>query len=258
MADDANDNGDPHINTVDGLHYDFQSAGEFVALRGPNGMEIQTRHTPVSTAGPLADNYSGLPVGVSVNTALAARVGKHRVSYQMKTSGNSASSGLELRVDGVVATPTADGLDLGSGGRVATAPGGGIQIDFPDGTTMVATPNWWAWGNVWYLNIDIFHTTAREGIMGARSKGSWLPKLSDGSALGAMPAAMHDRYVELYVKFAGSWRVNNDTSLFDYAPDTSTKTFTFKEWPKENRTLCHWQWAGGEASRTQRCDAALP
>jgi hypothetical protein len=45
---------------------------------------------------------------------------------------------------------------------------------------------------------------------------------------------MHDRYVELYMKFADSWRVNNDTSLFDYAPDTSTRTFTFKEWPKED------------------------
>lgn len=234
LANDANDNGDPHINTVDGLHYDFQSAGEFVALRGSDGMEIQTRHTPVSTAGPLADNYSGLPVGVSVNTAVAARVGKHRVTYQMKNNTNSASSGLELRMDSMVVTPTADGFDLGSGGRVAAAPGGGIQIDFPDGTTMVATPNWWAWSNVWYLNIDVFHTTAREGIMGARAKGSWLPKLSDGSVLGAMPAAMHDRYVELYEKFADSWRVSNDTSLFDYAPDTSTRTFTFKEWPKEN------------------------
>jgi hypothetical protein len=87
---------------------------------------------------------------------------------------------------------------------------------------------------VWYLDVSVFHTSAIDGVMGARYKGSWLPRLSDGSALGAMPTAMHDRYVELYVKFADSWRVNNDTSLFDYAPDTSTNTFTFKEWPKEN------------------------
>lgn len=233
LTNDTNDQGDPHINAVGGLHYDFQSAGEFVALRG-TGMEIQTRQTPVSTAAPIADSYSGLPVGVSVNTAVAARVGKHSVTYQMKDNANSVASGLELKVDHVVATATADGFDLGSGGRVAAAPGGGIQIDFPDGTTLIATPNWWAGNNVWYLNLDVFHTTAREGIMGARYKGSWLPRLSDGSALGAMPAAMHDRYVELYVKFADSWRVNDETSLFDYALDTSTKTFTFKEWPKED------------------------
>jgi subtilisin family serine protease len=226
--------GDPHITTVDGLHYDFQSAGEFVALRGAGGMEIQVRQTPVSTANAITDGYSGLTSGVSINTAVAARVGTHRVSYQMKTNGNSASSGLELKVDGVVVTPMADGLDLGAGGRVVSAPGGGIQIDFPEQTTLVVTPYWWGWNNVWYLDVTVLHTSATEGIMGARYKGSWLPRLANGSVLGAMPAAMHDRYVDMYVKFADSWRVNNDTSLFDYAPDTSTKTFTFKEWPKEN------------------------
>jgi hypothetical protein len=152
----------------------------------------------------------------------------------MKTNGNSASSGLELKVDHVVATPTVDGIDLGAGGRVVSAPGGGIQIDFPEQTTLVVTPYWWGWNNVWYLDVTVLHTSATEGIMGARYKGSWLPRLANGSALGAMPAAMHDRYVDMYAKFADSWRVNNDTSLFDYAPDTSTKTFTFKEWPKEN------------------------
>ncbi|MEQ1917326.1 MAG: cadherin domain-containing protein, partial [Gallionella sp.] len=57
---DARAVGDPHLITVDGLHYDFQSAGEFVALRGRNGLEIQTRHTPVSTASAISDPYSGL------------------------------------------------------------------------------------------------------------------------------------------------------------------------------------------------------
>src|SRR5215472_14247949 len=40
--------GDPHITTVDGIHYDFQGAGEFTALRG-KGLEIQTRQTPIAT-----------------------------------------------------------------------------------------------------------------------------------------------------------------------------------------------------------------
>ena len=40
--------GDPHIRTVDGVNYDFQSAGEFVLLRDEN-LEIQTRQIPVAT-----------------------------------------------------------------------------------------------------------------------------------------------------------------------------------------------------------------
>ena len=225
--------GDPHMTTVDGLNYDFQGAGEFVALRGTNGMEIQLRQTPVSTAGTLTDGYSGLSVGVSINTAVAARVGSHRVTFQPNISGNAASGGLELRVDRVVTTLPANGLDLGSGGRVTSSPGGGIQIDFPDGTTMIATPGWWVAHNVWYLNVSVLHTSAYDGLMGARTQGSWLPRLSDGSSLGARPVALPDRYADLYVKFADSWRVNNETSLFDYARNKSTKTFTFAAWPKE-------------------------
>jgi hypothetical protein len=227
LGDDATDNGDPHINTVDRLHYDFQSAGEFVALRGKNGMEIQVRQTPVSTATPLTDPLSGLTSGVSVNTALAMRVGKHRVTYQAE---NGAPV---LRVDGAVTTLPTDGVDLGDGGRVLPQ-GGGIKVDFPDGTTLLATASPWAYYNVWWVNFSVHHTTAREGIMGARKNGSWLPRLSDGSAFGAMPAAMHDRYVELYVKFADSWRVNEKTSLFDYAEGTSTATYTNKDWPTES------------------------
>ena len=233
LTNDLADNGDPHITTVNGLHYDFQSAGEFVALRGANGMEIQTRQTPVSTAAPITDSYSGLTSGVSVNTAVAARVGNHRVTLQPNISGLPVASGLELRVDGVVTTLPADGLNLGSGGRVLRLTGGAMQVDFPDSTTMIVTPGFWAPHNVWYLNLDVYHTPARSGLMGALVKGSWLPRLSNGTSLGSRPAALHDRYVELYEKFADSWRVNNKSSLFDYAPDTSTKTFTFDFWPRE-------------------------
>ena len=219
--------GDPHITAVDGLHYDFQSAGEFVALRGRNGMELQLRMTPVSTATPLTDPNSGLTSGVSVNTGLAARVGDHRVTYQAEGSNAPV-----LRVDGVVTTLPAGGLDLG-GGRLMPQ-GNGIQIDFPDQTSVTVSSSLWSYYNVWWLHVSVFHTPAYEGIMGARKNGSWLPRLSDGSAFGAMPAAMHDRYVELYVKFADSWRVTDETSLFDYAEGTSTATYTNKAWPTEN------------------------
>ena len=39
----AANEGDPHMTTVDGVHYDFQSAGEFTVLRDGGGMEFQTR-----------------------------------------------------------------------------------------------------------------------------------------------------------------------------------------------------------------------
>ena len=225
--------GDPHITTVDGLHYDFQGAGEFVALRNSSGMEIQLRMAAVPTAPPLPDPYTGLTSGVSVNTAVAARVGRHRVSYQPANGPNAVAGTFVLRVDGVVTALPADGIDLGDGGRVLPQ-AGGIQIDFPDQTTLMVNTSSWPFYGAHWLHVNVFHTSAYEGIMGARSKGSWLPRLSDGSAFGVVPAPLHERYLELYVKFADSWRVNDQTSLFDYAEGTSTATFTNKAWPTEN------------------------
>lgn len=228
-------NGDPHLTTVDGVHYDFQSAGEFVALRDGDGMEIQTRQTPVSTASAVADPYTGLTSGVSLNTGVAARVGKHRVSFQFDPQAERPADGLRLRVDGVVTKLSPRGMSLGPGGRVSPSAGSGIRIDFPNGTVLVVTPNWWAPQHRWYLNLDVFHTPARMGIMGVIAPHGWLPALPDGGSLGTKPTTAHQRYVALYQKFADAWRVTDATSLFDYGPGASTATFTNPSWPPETK-----------------------
>lgn len=247
--------GDTHITTVDGVKYDFQAVGEFVVLLGDN-LEIQARQTAVATNGRGTDPYSGLSTCVSVNTAVAARVGKHRVTYQPNINGKPDPSGMQLRVDGQLTELGDNGLDLGSGGRVMKSPAGGgaIEIDFPDGTSLIVTPGWWSPYNQWYLNVSVNNTTARKGISGVIATNndtsglvvshippktkSWLPALPDGLSLGPMPQSLHDRFVTLYQKFADAWRVTDQTSLFDYAPGTSTATFTNKNWPSENAQSC--------------------
>jgi subtilisin family serine protease len=102
---DGQNDGDPHLTTVDGTHYDFQGAGEFVTLRDADGMEIQTRQSPIATTfNPGPDSHDGLATCVSLNTAAAARVGKHRVTYEPNLSGVPDPNGLQLRVDGVLKT----------------------------------------------------------------------------------------------------------------------------------------------------------
>ena len=231
----AANEGDPHLTTVDGVHYDFQSAGEFVSLRG-DGLEIQTRQTAIATSffpGPNA--YTGLATCVSLNTAVAARVGSRRVTYQPNISGVPDPSGLHLRIDGVLTTLGAVGIDLDSGGRIdETAADGGIQITFPNGTRLVVTPGWWASQGKWYLNVNAYDTTASEGILGALAPDSWLPALPDGTSLGPRPSALPARYTALYETFADAWRVSDATSLFDYAPGTSTADFTLASWPRDD------------------------
>jgi hypothetical protein len=236
---DGADNGDPHIHAVSGENYDFQSAGEFTLLRDGD-MEIQARQTPVPSAPPIPNAHTGLTSCVSVNTAIAARVSGHRVTYQPSLTGKASPEGMEVRVDGnLVDLDAVQSVPLGGGARVARASGGGIEIDFADGTTLLAVPGWWGWQNVWYVNVNILNTPATEGIMGFIPSGSWLPTLPDGSSMGPRPASLADRYDALNRKFADAWRVTKSTSLFDYAPGMGTEDFTNRAWPVEDATNCN-------------------
>jgi len=228
---DGSYSGDPHTRTVNGVSYDFQAVGEFTLLRDGTRMEVQTRQSPVATANPHTDGYSGLKTCVSVNTAVAARFGKYRIALQ---PGREAKQ-LQFYVNGKAANLTIEGMDLGSH-RVAgfNANGEmGLRAELEDGTVLIVTPAFWNAHNIWYMNVSVNNTGADEGIMGVVPKDSWLPRLRNGQSLGPKPASLQDRYTVLYKKFADSWRVTDQNSLFVYASGTSTKTFTDKDWPAD-------------------------
>jgi hypothetical protein len=232
------DRGDPHIATTNGIDYDFHAAGEFTALRNSaTGFELQTRQTPVVTGFRAGANpHTGLDGCVSVNTAAAVQFGKHRITYQPGDVGGRER--MVLRVDGRPARLPAGGLAIG-GGRIATAASGtGVDVRAPDGSRVILTPLFWGGQGVWYLNVDVMKTPAREGIMGHVRKGDWLPLAPDGNSFGAAPGPLADRHVLLNEKFADAWRVQAASSLFDYAPGTSTATYTDRNWPAAPGGAC--------------------
>lgn len=230
MPDDGSDVGDPHIRTVDGKSYDFQAVGEFTLLRDRDGLEIQTRQTPLETANPITDNNTGLTSSVSVNTAVAARVGSHKISYQ--PNGVGANSQLQFFLDGKPSDLSARGIDL-DGNRVSSFDANGemgLRVDYAHGAVLIATPRFW---NLWFLDIWVSHTHADEGLMGSIPEETWLPTLPSGATVGLMPESLLLRYITLYKTFADAWRVTNKSSLFTYTRGTSTETFTDKDWPAQ-------------------------
>ncbi|MFD0724633.1 S8 family peptidase [Lysobacter brunescens] len=217
---DGYNDGDPHIRTVNGLYYDFQTGGEFVALRG-QGMEFQTRQRPVDS----------LP-WVSVNTAVAARVGKHRVTWQPGTGFTPDPSGLQLRIDGAVTSLPAGGIAL-DGGKVSPQGSTGIVIDFPDGTKMTANAHFWSYGNVWYLNVRAYNTQATDGIMGVLKPGEWSSagfsdKWRVSKRIGTRSLTTARTTTRAIAQEEG---VNE--SLFDYDQDLGPEKFVSEPYPTD-------------------------
>lgn len=234
-----NTEGDPHIRTVDGKRFDFQAAGEFTLLRGED-MELQARQTPVPTAAPLTDPNTGLAACVSVNSAVALRAGRNRITYQPNLSKRSeVDGGLILRIDGKPVDLASAPFDLPSGGRVLrTSAAGGVEVQMPGGTSVVITPARWGAHNIDFMNVDVRHARAVEGVMGAVAAGGWLPALEDGAQLGPRPADANARYAALYGKFADSWRVRAGASLFDYEMGLGPRQFDVKGWPAPRSGAC--------------------
>jgi hypothetical protein len=219
--------GDPHILTMDGKAYDFQAAGEFVALRDGNVFEVQTRQKAVATLQGVPNEHTGLKTCVSINTAAAIKAGTNRITLQQDKNE------LIVRIDGKQTSVPPDGLFLNGGAHIIPLPGNGIQVNSPDGSRVSLVPNFWDWQQVWYMNVSILRSRGSEGIMGDIANGSWLPLLPDGSSLGPKPTNSAQRYADLYGKFADSWRVTSANSLFDYRTGESTDDFQDRNWPGE-------------------------
>lgn len=237
-------NGDPHILTLNKYRYNFQAAGEFTLLESPDGsVDIQSRQEPYGT-----DGY------VSINTAIAAKVGTHRVGVYM------TKTGLDAKLDGQALDLSAGPKDLGGGASISTV-AKGFQINFPDGTIL------------WTLSVGQYGINAQVkpsaglradgmGLLGPIApSGLQIPALPDGSRL---PAATNDaqRIGIINGRFADAWRVTDATTLFDYDDGKSTETYTIKPYPTNNGIpntagLSGGQKAAGDAACSAITDPGL-
>lgn len=232
-TDPGKDTGDPHIKTSNGVNYDFHAAGEFTLLKGTDDFEVQTRQAAIPTTFfPRENNHTGVASCVSINTGVATKIGDQRITYQSDIDGNPNPTAMELRVDGILTNLTSTPISLAAGGRLIKSSASGLEIEFPNGEYLSAVPGYWSGQDQWVLNISISGAEANRGIMGAIPRGSWLPRLSNGSTVGARPANSGQRYNTLNNLFADSWRVTDATSLFDYAAGLSPSSYELPGWPK--------------------------
>jgi len=201
--------GDPHMTSLDGHHFDFQAAGEFVLLRSTAGdpIEVHMRTEPFSGGPPACGKASSA-------TAIATTVGNTRIAFY---------EGGQVRVDGVQVDPASASIAVPEGASLTLDPYKSV-IRWPDGSEM-----WVKSGGSLTIGFDLTPGRADkvQGILGnfdADTTNDFA--LPNGSVI-PMPASFED----IHGRFADAWRVPQDQSLFDYGAGEDTSTFTIEGFP---------------------------
>jgi RHS repeat-associated protein len=202
IPNSCSDDGDPHLTTLSGVHFDLQAAGEFLAASAASGrIVIQARQQQVGNS------------PVAINTAIAANVDGDRVSVYTKEPAF-------LMINNAPAEETDFEWRLPHGGRVERH-GGSVQISWSDGTLLKITR---AGESLDFGFVPGPNAGSIAGLLGGSSgKSPSEITARDGAQLDV---ADHDFQTKLYRQFANGWRIKQPESFFHYWPGESTAKFT--------------------------------
>jgi len=238
--------GDPHIITFDKHRYSFQTVGEFILVKHKTcQLEVQVRQIPVNTS-------------LSLNSAVAMRVGGTRVGLYAQDFPDSDTS-TPLRINGKPTVVKGKSLSLSSGGKIYRN-GNNYVVEWSTGEKLIARI--YQRGQFNYMDISVLVSDSQSnqviGLLGNANgnpkddlrfrNGKKLPSKSTYGNVNnlvnrvspvrlPLNRAMNSYLKKLNKDFGNSWRISQEESLFDYAPNQSTITFTNRDFPAEYLTL---------------------
>ncbi len=200
--------GDPHIGTFDGRRYDFQSAGEFVAVESFQGAPfvVQVRMEPYR---------EGTCSDVSVNTAIATQLGATRVGLYLNERK------LDIYFDDALVQIPPGANRLLDGNRVERLFDNEVVIHFEDSSEVVLR------GQDLYFDLAPELAQRVRGLIGAADDDPDNALVFPNGRALQLPAS----WSEIHGEFADAWRVSQASSLFNYAPGQNTESFSLEDFP---------------------------
>jgi RHS repeat-associated protein len=199
---------DPHLQTLDGLGYDFQTVGEFTLVKSTtDDFEIQTRQKPWGTS-----------TSASANSAISVQIGGQRIAFY-------ANQAQPLLINGTAVT-LADGSLYAVGQNLISRSGSQYSIITANNDLILIQDR----GT--FLNINLGLADNRQGkVVGLLGNDNNIKNddfaLRNGTVIGGTISNQ-----QLYGEYADSWRITQATSLFDYVSGQDTNTFTDRTFPR--------------------------
>jgi von Willebrand factor type D domain len=228
----ANSWGDPHINTFDGLSYDFQAWGEFIAVKSTiDNFEVQVRQIGTEN-GPFSYNrglavQTGSDVVCFVNNNLYINNKVQSLNFTNLALKDNASLSI---------TKDSRNIDL-------------INIKSKYGDIVTIPKLWYDY----QIQLSDSRKNKVIGLFGnydGKNDNDLTLKNGDVIKLESTKVvvlSVEVPFKQMYPTYADSWRIEQKNSLFYYESGKNTDSFTNKNTPKEPVTITQEKktWAEG-------------
>lgn len=208
--------GDPHLTTFDGLYYDFQGHGEFVAVKSTtDNFEVQVRQEDPGDSGGQA----------TINTAVAVQTGTDVVCVVTKPDRLYINNQLQ---------------NLATFTRRALKDGASVSKSNEDNRNVVAIRHKNSGlvkvrlSSADWLDYSLYLPEARKGKVEGMLGNYDDNRDNDVQVRGGEVLSQQGllRFEDMYPGFADSWRTSQTNSLFYYDAGKTTNSFTQRNFPR--------------------------